>query len=227
MATSCKLNIEHLTRPQLCDDRRSGVRRLLLVPTVDVAAFNAVIAAHPAAFEDYVTVGSAAMTEKAVELKPGCEFIEVAATRDLGELKYTVQGNRLGQRSLHTTLEIHHAGFRRKLPGFFSIAANLEWVLLVQTASGEWHLVGDPDRGAVLTDGAEATSGKAATDDNGATITFEADTVWPRILFAGWSPDNDTYGVEMCHEAVLLASDVVAGEVIGDENGIPLEIILY
>ena len=222
MNESCNLNISDLTTPKFCENVTSGIRRLLYVPKDDIEAINAVIAAQPEGFEEYVVVGSPAMVQKAVTLKSGCEFAEIYASKDLGELKYTVQGTASGNRSFHVSVEIHHPGFKRKALALLGIAANLEFVLLVQRSSGDWHLLGDLDRGATLADGAEATSGKASGDQNGVTFQFEYDCPLPRIMFEGWNPDNAVYGVEMYRIAWLLADE--DGLVLVDENDIPIEI---
>jgi len=224
MSTVCNLKIDSLGTPDLCEKVISGVRRLLFVPKGDIEAINAALTAMPEEFEDYVVVGSSAMTQKAVSLKSGCEFGEIYAARDLGELKYTVQGT-ADNRSFHATVEIHHPGFRRKMLGFLGLAANLEFVLFVQLANGDWHLLGDLDRGAVLADGVEASSGKAAGDLNGATMTFEYDCRMKRVMFEGWYPENETYGVEMYRIAYLLADENFC--VLTDENDVPLEITVF
>ena len=218
----CNLTISDMQTPAFCENVISGVHRLLFVPKDDIEAINAVIAAQPDEFADYVTIGNDAMVQRVVTLKSGCEFAEIYTQKNLGELKYAVQGTMTGNRSFHATLEVHHPGFRRKILGFLGIAANLEFVLLAQLENGLWHLLGDLDRGATIADGAEATSGKASTDQNGATLVFEHDCRLPQILFDGWSPDNETYGVEMFRIAWLLADE--AGVVLTDENDIPLEI---
>lgn len=222
MQNNCSLTIADLGTPKFCENRKGGVHRLLFVPKMDVEAINATIASQPESFEDYVVVGSEAMTEKAVTLKSGCEFAEIYNQRNLGELKVTVQGTTNGNRSFHVSLEVFHPGFRRKVLAFLGIAANLEFVLLAKLENGEWHMLGDLDRGAIISDGAEATSGKAATDQNGATLQFEYDCPMPRVMFSGWYPEHPVYGVEMFRIAWLLAdeNDVV----LTDENDLPLEI---
>jgi hypothetical protein len=225
MSTPCNLSISDLQLPEFCENVTSGVRRLLFIPKDDIETINAVIAAQPNEFEDFVIVGSPAMTQKAIIVKSGCEFGEISTQKDLGELKYAVQGSAAGNRSFHVTIEIHHPGFRRAVLGFLAIAANLEFVLLAQLSNGDWHLLGDLDRGATLADGVEATSGKAITDQNGATMTFEYDCPLPRIMFSGWSPDDETFGVEMFRIAWLLADE--NGVVLTDENDLPIEITVY
>lgn len=222
MATNCNLLISDLRTPGRCERVTSGVRRLIYVPKDDVDAINAVVTSSPQEFEEYVEIGSTAMTQKLLTLKSGCECAEIYASKNLGELKYTTQGGNRGNRSLHVSIEVHHPGFRKKMLAFLGIAANMEFVLMVQLANGQWHLIGDMDRGAQLSDGAEATSGKASTDQNGATMTFEWDTVIPRVMFDEWRPEDETYGVEMYRIAYLLADEDYV--VLGDEDYVPLEI---
>lgn len=225
MSTPCNLKISELSLPDFCEKVTSGVRRLLFIPKDDIEAINAVIAAEPEEFEDFVVVGSPTMEQRAITVKSGCEFAEIFSQRDLGELKYAVQGSAAGNRSFHATIEVHHPGFRRKMLAFLAIAANLEFVMLVQLSNGEWHMLGDVDRGATLADGVEATSGKTASDPNGATMVFEYDCPLPRIMFSGWSPDDETFGVEMFRVAWLLADE--NGVVLTDENDLPIEITVY
>ena len=221
MVENCSINIGDLRTPGFCENVTSGVRRMLYVPKMDIEAINAVIPEHPTELADYVEVGSPAMTQRAITLNPGCEFAEIYASKDMGELKYTAQGP-ANNRTFHVTIAIHHPGFRRKALAFFAIAANLEFVLLVQKTSGEWHLLGDLYRGATLADGAEATSGKTSADMNGVDFQFEYDCQLPRIMFEGWSPNDEVYGVEMFRTAWLLADE--NGDVLVDENDVPIEI---
>lgn len=225
MEDTCTLSISNLETPGFCDRMTSGVRRLLFVPKDDIEAINAVAASQPEEFEDYVVVGSPAMEQKAITLKSGCEFGEIFLSKNLGELKYSVQGTTTCNRSLHATLEIHHPSSKRQILGFVGIAANLEFVLLAQLENNDWHILGDLDRGASLADGAEVTSGKAAGDQNGANLTFEYDCQMQRIMFDGWSPDDEVFGVEMYRIAWLLADE--DGAIITDENDVPIEIDVY
>ena len=222
MQNGCGLVIGNLGNPGFCEKVTSGVHRLLFVPKDDVESLNAVIATAPEGMEDYVVIGSTAMVQKLVTLQSGCEFAEMYASKDLGELKYAVQGSVVGNRSLHATLEVYHPVFRKKVLAFLGLAANLEFLLLVQLENGTWHLLGDLERGATVADGAEAASGKANTDSNGATLQFEWDCRFPQVIFEGWSPSNATYGVEMFRIAYLLADE--DGYVLTDENNVPMEI---
>lgn len=222
MQNSCNLTISGLNTPGWCERVTSGVRRLLYVPKDDIEAINAVIASQPEEFDEYVVIGNDAMVLRVITLKSGCEFAEIFASRNLGELKYTVQGSMVGNRSFHATIEIHHPGFKRRVLAFMGIASNLEFVLLVQLENGDWHLLGDTDRGAAIADNTEASSGKASTDQNGATLVFEYDAPMPRIMFSGWFPEHPVYGVEMYRMAYLLADE--NDYVLTDENDVPIEI---
>lgn len=221
MQNSCDLTISDISTPEWCEKVISGVRRLLYVPKEDVEAINAAIPTVPDALNDYVTLGSMAMTQKIVTLKSGCEFAEIYAQKNLGELKYAVQGPS-DNRSVHATIEIHHPGFKRRVLAFLGIAANLEFILLAQLENGDWHLLGDTDRGASVVDGVEATSGKAQNDPNGVTFVFEFDCPMPRIIFDGWYPAHPTFGVEMFRMAYLIADE--DDYVLTDENNVPIEI---
>lgn len=221
---NCSLQIETLRAPAPCDDVRAGVRRLLLVPTDDIETINATPAAMPQTFGGHVTIGTPAMTDLAVTLQSGAEFVEIYCQRNLGELKYTITGS--GEnRAVRATLEVVHPGMRKRLMGFLALFSNREVLLLCQLANGDWHMIGDRDRGAALADGTEATSGRTPGDQNGATMMWEWFTRRPQIMFDGWSPDNAVYGVEMFRNAWLLTAE--DGRVVAAENGKMIEITKY
>ena len=52
---------------------------------------------------------------------------------------------------------------------------NSEVIILARLNNGDIHMLGDADRGAEIGDNVEASSGKAVTDNNGAT-SFVYDT---------------------------------------------------
>ena len=194
---TCNLSIESLTRGNACQNNMSGVKTLYFVPLDDVVSINAERPATYTSFDDYVTIGSSAMTAKAVTLSTGKRWAKVYCSTDMGELKYALQGSRVGNRSFKATLEVFHPKFRKQLLGFLSAMANAEMLVIAQLNNGEYHLLGDMEHGCILSDGLEATSGKAATDDNGATLQFEYQTPQKQILFDGWAPDNETYGIDL------------------------------
>ncbi|MBR3578563.1 MAG: hypothetical protein IKN98_07260 [Bacteroidales bacterium] len=105
---------------------------------------------------------------------------KIYCSRDMGELKYTTQGT-FGGKSMKANLEIFHPGFKPKLLGFIASVMNSETILLARLNNGDVHMLGDADRGAEIGDSVEATSGKAVTDNNGATIAFVYDTPTAQI----------------------------------------------
>lgn len=193
----CNITIEDLTRGNACQNNMSGIRTLYFIPLDDVISINAARPATYATFEDYVTIGDSSMEEKAVTVATGKRFAKIYCSTDMGELKYALQGSRVGNRSFKATLEVFHPKFRKQLLGFMSAMANAEMLVVAVLNNGEYHLLGDMEHGCILSDGMEATSGKAATDDNGATLQFEYQTPQKQIFFDGWTPDNETYGLPL------------------------------
>ena len=195
--STCNFSIEDLGRGSACQNNMSGVKTLYFVPLDDVTAINAARPATIADFADFVTLGSSSMSTKAVSLGVGKKWAKIYCSTDMGELKYALQGSRVGSRSFKATLEVFHPKFKKQLLGFLSAMANAEMLVMVQLNNGEYHLLGDMEHGCILSDGLEATSGKAATDDNGATLQFEYQTPQKQVMFDGWTPDNATYGLDL------------------------------
>ena len=77
---------------------------------------------------------------------------------------------------LQANLEIYHPGFKPKLLGFIASVMNSEVIILARLNNGDIQMLGDADRGAEIGENVEASSGKAVTDNNGATISFVYDT---------------------------------------------------
>lgn len=200
MAT-CNLTIESLAGTDLCENNMSGVKVIYFIPKDDVESINVEKASTLADFEDFVTLGDNSLSEEAISVASGKGFAKMFCAKDLGELKYATQGSILGGRSLKATLEVFHPKFKKKLLGFLSVAMNLELIIVAKLNNGEYHLLGDLDRGAQLADGVEATSGKAVTDDNGATLNFEYDTPFAQIFYDGWDPTDNTVGLPMIEAA--------------------------
>jgi hypothetical protein len=170
---------------------------MYLIPKRDVTAINAVLAASKTTFTDYVEIGSTSMEGKAFTAATGKGFMKLYCTKDLGELKYAVQGAGVGSRSMKATLEVFHPNFKRKILGFLGTMINQEMIIVVVLNNGDKHLLGDLERGAQIADGVEATSGKAVTDQNGATLQFEWDTPMPQIFYEGWNPEDSTNGLPL------------------------------
>ena len=199
--SDCTLTIESLANTEFCQNNMSGVKTMYFIPKNDVTAINAVLAASKTTFTDYVQIGSTAMEGKAFTAATGKGFAKLYCGKDLGELKYTVQGSAVGSRSLKAQLEVFHPNMKKKLLGFLGTMINQELILVVVLNNGEIHLLGDLERGAEIADGVEATSGKAVTDQNGATLQFEWDTPMPQIFYPEWSPEDSTNGLPMISAA--------------------------
>lgn len=198
--SDCTLSIESLANAEFCQNNMSGVKTMYFIPKNDVTAINAVLAAQKTTFTDYVEIGSASMEGKAFTVATGKGFAKLYCTKDLGELKYAVQGSGVGSRSMKATLEVFHPSFKRKILGFLGTMINQDLILVVVLNNGEIHLLGDLERGAEIADGVEATSGKAVTDQNGATLQFEWDTPMPQVFYAAWSPEDSTNGLPLITE---------------------------
>lgn len=199
--SDCTLSIESLANTEFCQNNMSGVKTMYFIPKDDVTAINAVLATTKTSFTDYVQIGSAAMEGKAFTVATGKGFAKLYCAKDLGEIKYAVQGAGVGSRSLKATLEVFHPGMKRKLLGFLGTMINQELIIVAVQNNGEIHLMGDLERGAEIADGVEATSGKAVTDQNGATLQFEWDTPMPQVFYPEWSPEDSTNGLPMISAA--------------------------
>lgn len=195
--SNCSLSIESLANDEFCQNNMSGVKTMYFIPKSDVNSINAVLANTKQNFADYVEIGSSAMVGKAFTVISGKGFAKLYSAKDLGELKYAVQGAGVGSRSMKATLEVFHPNFKRKILGFLGTMINQELIIVVVLNNGDKHLLGDLERGAQIADGVEATSGKAVTDQNGATLQFEWDTPMPQIFYAAWNPEDATNGLPL------------------------------
>lgn len=200
---SCNdLTFENLSDLTPCENNASGVKTMFFCPRAHITAINAVApdASTSQVATDMVTIGSSSLTTKAITCAEGKGFYRVHCTEDLGELKYASQGDIPGTRSWLASLDIYHAGFHRAAIGFMSWLVNAEVVVVCQMNNGEWHLLGDIDRGARLRSGSEMTSGKASTDNNGINPIFEYTTGWPKIFWNGFDPRDTTKGIPIIEE---------------------------
>lgn len=194
---NCTLSVESLANSDFCQNNMSGVKTMYYIPKSDVTAINAVLAEIKTSFTDHVQIGSSAMEGKAFTVKTGKGFAKIYCTKDMGELKYTVQGAAVGSRSLKAHLEVFHPNMKKKLLGFLGTMINQELILIVIQNNGEIHLLGDLERGAEIADGVEATSGKEVTSQNGANLIFEWDTPMPQVFYPEWRPEDSTHGLPL------------------------------
>jgi hypothetical protein len=169
----CSLEMEDLNMAASCANNMSGVKNVYIAFKSDIATFPKLPNVR-AKYEDF------AVLEGAITMKGEKRFYHIYCSRDLGELKYTLQGP-TGARSMKATLEIYHPGFKAKLLGLVSSTMNSELVILARLNNGDVHLLGDKNRGVEYGDNAELSSGKAVTDNNGGTLNFVFDTPTAQI----------------------------------------------
>ena len=169
----CALELEDLNKGANCGNNMSGVKNVYIALKEDVASLPKLPASRNS-YEDF------AVLEGDITMVNGKRFYHIYCSRDMGELKYTTQGT-FGGKSLKANLEIYHPGFKPKLLGFIASVMNSEAIILARLNNGDVHMLGDADRGAEIGENVEATSGKAVTDNNGATLAFVYDTPTAQI----------------------------------------------
>lgn len=180
-----------------CAKNIGGVKTIYIAPRADVTSINFQLAESPSSLDGTVTVGSSSSTGMAVTCANNKGFVKVYCADDMGELKYTSQGKHIGGRSFKASLEIFNPGFHRTGLGFLNYFNNADAIIIVKLNNGECHLLGDTDRGAMLAEGNEVTSGKATSDDNGINPVFEWNTSGPLVFFDGWDPEDSSTGLPL------------------------------
>lgn len=193
--SNCSVSIENLAEAESCANNMSGVNTLYFVRKKEVTAINALRPSSITSYSDRVIIGSSSMEGKAVTCPTGKGFASMYCADDLGELKYTIQGA-MGSRSLKAELEVFHPSFKEKILGFLGTHLNEELLIVCLLNNGEYHMLGDKNRGAKIADSSEATSGKAVSDSNGATLHFEWNTPAPQIFYEGWDAEDSTNGLQ-------------------------------
>ena len=169
----CKYKIEDLANGLGCEVVMSCVKTVLIGLKDDVAVWPQEIDVPTSMDENAKLTGVPVMAA-------GKRMFKIHSKDDAGEYQCTGQGEQ-GSRSQQANLNIYNSGFRASIAGFLRAVQNAELVILVLTNQGEWHLMGDRYRGAVLSE-FTATSGKATTDANGADMTFIYNTPSDRVI---------------------------------------------
>lgn len=208
-----EITLAGLEKINACENNMSGVKTIYLCPIGDIVSINAKRPSIMQSLEDFVTIGSDSLGDLAIECKPGKGFVRIHTADDMGELKYASQGEIEGCRSQKATLELFHPGFKRRAVALQAYLNNQQALVIVKLNNGEYHLLGDEERGANLASGAEMTSGKASTDNNGITPTFEYNTPAPQIFWDGFDPKDPTNGIP------IIGNDIVATPVISQDEG--------
>lgn len=177
MSELCPTCLQDLNRPSSCEKTTGGlVTEFLLALKDDVATWPQ---KQSAALRTSMTEHIETVAGSNLVMANNKRMFKIQCKKDSAELKYGVQGES-GSRSFKATLEIFSPSVRAAVLGFMAATINQEMVILCKTRTGDWHLLGDADEGAEY-DSGEATTGKAGSDANGATITFAKDVSAPTI----------------------------------------------
>ena len=171
--TECKYKIDDLKNGLGCDNVMSGVKTVLIGLIDDVAVWPQEIE-NPTSMEENVMLTGVPV------MKPGKRMFKLYSKNDAGEYQCTGQGEE-GSRSQQASLNIYNPGFRKSINGFIRAVQNAQLFIICLTNQGEWHVMGDQYRGAVLSE-FTSTSGKAVTDPNGADMTFIYNTPSDRVI---------------------------------------------
>ena len=159
------ITLNGLDQTNPCDNNQSGVKTAYICPVKDILAINAVHPTAPTSPDEFVTIGSSTLSRQAITC------------------------------SWKGALELYHPGFKRTAIGLMAIINNQEVVVVAKLNNGEYHLLGDTDRGAKLAEGNEMTSGKAATDNNGINPVLEYNCGRQQIFWDGFDPNDSTTGI--------------------------------
>lgn len=169
----CKYKLDDLRNGQGCDNVMSGVKTVLIGLIDDVDVWPQEIDNPTSMEENVMLVGLPVM-------KPGKRMFKLYSKNDAGEYQCSGQGEE-GSRSQQASLNIYNPGFRKSINGFIRAVQNAQLFIICLTNQGEWHVMGDQYRGAVLSE-FTATSGKAVADPNGADMTFIYNTPSDRVI---------------------------------------------
>lgn len=171
--SECKYKLDDLKNGLGCDAVMSGVKTVLIGLIDDVAVWPQEIET-PTSMEENVMLSGVPV------MKPGKRMFRLYSKNDAGEYQYTGQGEE-GSRSQQANLNIYNPGFRKSINGFIRAVQNAQLFIICLTNQGEWHVMGDKYRGAVLSE-FTATSGKAVGDPNGVDMTFIYNTPSDRVI---------------------------------------------
>lgn len=192
----CAIVASNIAEGESCGNNMSGVTGIYFCPKKDVATINVARPATVTTYAERVVVGTSALATKAITCATGKYFAKMYCADDLGELKYTPQGQH-GSKSFKAELEVFHPQFKADILGFLAVHNNEELIVVCQLNNDTYHLLGNIHRGVRLADSTNATSGKAVTDANGAECHFEWNCDAMQVMYEGWSPEDDTTGLPL------------------------------
>lgn len=197
----CNLVLEDIGKNAACMQSMSGVKRVIIALMDDIDTYpERINEASRQGLEDHVRL------QGNIVMKAGKRAYKVYTDPDNAEMTYESQGEK-GSKSKKAKLDIKIPGLRAKVLGFNAAIQNAELVILALLNNGEWHMMGDKDRGADLEDD-KTTSGKGASASSGSELSFTYDTAIPQI----YTGDIDSLLTEA-------PSGNGGGNTNGDNNG--------
>lgn len=161
--SECNIVLEDLLKRGGCEDNASGVKKIAVFLTQDVQDW-------PARRTDIQEMRDYVELDGNLTFKTGKRAFLIHCKDEAGELHYEGQGEE-GSRSQKAILNIYNPGMKSPMLGFIAAVQNADIGALVWLNNGEVHLLGDKDRGMILSEN-NATSGKAVADPNGGDMTF-------------------------------------------------------
>ncbi|MCD4681114.1 MAG: hypothetical protein K8S00_12085 [Bacteroidales bacterium] len=115
-----------------------------------------------------------------VVMKTGKEAYTLYATDDTAELAINMVGEADG-RSFEMVVNCLNPGLKKKLLGFIARAKNENLFLIAQDSEGQYYLLGDTKRAAIMQPGEGIGTGKATADRKGAGLSFIYKCNVPRV----------------------------------------------
>jgi len=134
----------------------------------------------PAAPVDPTDVEAYAAWVGDVVMKAGKKAFTFNTTDDTAELQINMVGEPDG-RSFEMVLNVFNPGLKKKLLGFIAAAKNENLFLIAQDAEGQYYLLGDEGRAAIMQPGEGIGTGKNTADRKGAGLSFIYKTNVPRV----------------------------------------------
>lgn len=185
---TCNITFEDMDLAEGCTANQSGIKVMGWALKSDISSLPKIPDARTT-IKNYAEMTEGGVTLNTVAhsigMKAGKRFFRFYTGDELGELKYAVQGP-AGSKGFKANLEVFHPGLKSTLLGFMASTMNRELVLIVKLNNGDIHVIGDLDRGVLPSEGVEATSGKATTDSNGATMQYAWNTPTAQIYMGEW-----------------------------------------
>lgn len=138
------------------------------------------VASWPTAPVDPVDVEDYAAWVGDLVMKAAKKAFTFYSTDDTSELQLNMVGEPDG-RSFEMVLNVFNPGLKKKLLGFMAAAKNENLFLIAQDNEGQYYLLGDEKRAAIMQPGEGIGTGRATADRKGASLSFIFKTNAPRV----------------------------------------------